>query len=119
MSPSNKKQSKAKPATSKCATVPSSSPPLSTDPQLTGTDYTASFATFISLANLSDIKSFCEAAASSQEGFNLKVFWGRAFAEGKKVGQKEEYDRGYNEGYSDACEKDYEAGLAANASVST
>ena len=54
---------------------------------------------------------------------NLRVFWGCAFAEGKKVGQEEEYNWGcnarYNEGYSKACEKDYEAGLAANASVST
>jgi hypothetical protein len=78
---------------------------------------------FIGLADLSDIKRFFEAVESSQESFNLKVFWGRAFAEGRKVGQKEEYDRGfnagYNEGYSDACEKDYEAGLAANTSVST
>ena len=82
-----------------------------------------SFATFISLADLSDIKSFFEVAGSSQESVNLKVLWGRAFAEGRKAGQEEEYDRGYdagyNEGYSDACEKDYEAGLAANASVST
>ena len=81
------------------------------------------FATFIALADPSDIKLFFEALKSSQESTNLKVFWGRAFKEGRKVGQKEEYDRGYdagyNEGYSDVCEKDYEAGLAANTSVST
>ena len=119
MSPSNKKKSKPKPT--KHAVITSSSPPLSTPP--TVTDYTTSFATFISVADLSDIKRFCEAAGSSQEGINLKVFWGRAFAEGRKVGQEEEYNRGfnagYNEGYSEACEKDYEAGLSANASVST
>jgi hypothetical protein len=121
MPPSNKKQSKSKPA----KRINSSSLPLSTDPPLTGTDYTASFATFICLADLSDIKHFCEAAGSSQESINLRAFWGRAFAEGRKVGQKEEYNRGYdagyNEGYSDACEKDYEAGLATStkAGVST
>ena len=119
MSPSNKKQSKTKSA--KCATKTMSSPLLSTP--LTGTDYITSFATFISLANLSDIKHFCEAAGSSQEGINLKFFWEHVFAEGKKVGQEEEYNQGYNagynEGYSDACKKDYEAGLGANSSVST
>ena len=98
--------------------------PLSTDPLPTNYATVAtSFAMFISHANLSDIKLFFEAAGSSQESTNLKIFWGRAFAEGKKVGQKEEYDRGYsvgyNEGYSEACEKDYEAGLAENTSVST
>jgi hypothetical protein len=124
MSPSNKKQTKSKLA--KHATVTSSSPPLSADPPFTGVDNTASFATFISLADLSDIKSFFEAAGSSQESVNLKVFWGRAFAEGRKAakaGQEEEYNRGfnagYNEGYSEACEKDYDAGLAADAIVST
>ena len=87
------------------------------------TDYSTSFAVFISQAKLSDIKHFFEAIGSSQESTNLKIFWGRAFAEGKKAGQEEEYNRGYNagynEGYSEACEKDYEAGLATNASVST
>ena len=87
------------------------------------TNYTTSFAMFICQADLSDIKRFCDATGSSQEGINLKLFWVRAFKEGRKVGQEEEYNRGYNagynEGYSEACEKDYEAGLAANTSVST
>jgi hypothetical protein len=64
--------------------------PLSTDPL--PTNYATSFALFISQADLSDIKLFFEAAGSSQESTNLKIFWGRGFAEGKKVGQKEEYD---------------------------
>jgi hypothetical protein len=123
MSPSNKKQSKSKLAKCATSTVTSSLPPLSTDSPLTGADYTDSFATFISLANLSDIKYFFEAAGSSRESINLKVLWGRAFAEGRKVGNEEEYSRGFNagfnEGYSEACEKDYEAGLTANTIVST
>ena len=99
MSPSNKKKSKSK------------STLLSTDPL--PTNYTISFATFICQANLSDINCFFEAAGSSQEGINLRIFWGRAFAEGKKVGQEKEYNRGYNEGYSDACEKDYKTTSSA------
>ena len=85
------------------------------------TNYSTSFAMFISQAELSDIKRFFEAVGSSQESINPKIFWGRAFAEGKKARQEEEYNRGYaagyNEGYSDACEKDYEAGLTASVST--
>ena len=121
MLPNNKKQSKSKPA--KCTTITSSSPLPSTDTPLSGIDYAASFATFICQADLSNIKHFCEAAGSTQETVNFRVFWGCAFAEGKKVGQEEEYNQGYNagynEGYSDACKKDYEAGLGANTSAST
>jgi flagellar biosynthesis/type III secretory pathway protein FliH len=119
MSPSNKKKSKARPT--KQASITSSSPPPSTDPL--PTDYTADFAAFIRLADLSDIQHFCEAASSSREGINLGVFWQRAFAEGQKVRQEEEYERGfasgYNDGYTDACEKDYEATLALYTKVST
>src|ERR1700678_267447 len=117
MSPSNKKKGKA----TKHTTIVSSSHPLSTDPL--PTDYTDDFATFIRLADLSDIQHFCEAASSSREGINLGVFWQRAFAEGQEVRQEEEYERGfasgYNDGYSDACEKDYEATLALYTKVST
>jgi hypothetical protein len=83
MSPSNKKKSKA----AKHTTIISSSHPLSTDPL--PTDYTADFATFIRLADPSDIQHFCEAAASTQDGANLMLFWKRAFDEGRKVGYKE------------------------------
>jgi hypothetical protein len=94
MSPSNKKKCKSKSAkhnTVDTVASESSSPLLSTDPL--PTNYTISFATFICQADLSDIKHFCEAAGSSQEGINLRIFWGRAFAEGKKVGQEEEYNQ--------------------------
>ena len=97
MSPSNKKKSKARPT--KQASITSSSPPPSTDPL--PTDYTADFAAFIRLADLSDIQHFCEAASSSREGVNLGVFWQRAFAEGQKVRQEEEYERGFASGYND------------------
>src|ERR1700678_2332964 len=40
---------------------------------------TIDFATFICIAGLSDIEQFCEAAASTQDGANLKLFWKRAF----------------------------------------
>ena len=83
MSPSNKKKSKA----AKHTTIISSSHPLSTDPL--PTDYTADFATFIRLADPSDIQHFCETAASTQDGVNLMLFWKRAFEEGRKVGYKE------------------------------
>lgn len=109
----------------KTTTISDIQPPAATDKitsEPLSTDYSTSFAMFISQAELSDIFFFFEAVGSSQESINLKIFWGRAFAEGKKVGKEEEYNRGYNsgynEGYSDACEKDYEAGLTA-ASVST
>jgi hypothetical protein len=85
---------------------------------------------FIRNADIINIHGFLTSVSSTADGQNLKLLWERAFAEGKKVRQEEEYDRGfnagYNEGYSDAgekdyeaCEKFYEAGLAANASVST
>jgi hypothetical protein len=50
---------------------------------------TIDFATFICIAGFSDIEQFCEAAASTQDGANLKLFWKRAFDEGRKVGYKE------------------------------
>src|ERR1700678_2576626 len=104
--PSNKKRSKTKPVVptpssglvqplhtetttiTPIATVPGNQHPTTTfsDPP---SPTTIDFATFICIAGLSDIEQFCEAAASTQDGANLKSFWKRAFDEGRKVGYKE------------------------------
>jgi hypothetical protein len=69
------------------------------------------FETFVNLANLDDILRFCNAAASTQEGRNLKLFWDRAFEAGLDQGRTEERDfrdemylRGKAQGIKDAEE---------------
>ena len=109
--PSNKKKPAKKAttlkpvATATPATVQSSpTPPTSTsqppvlsttaatEPKPLPTNNTISFALFVSQADLADIDRFFKVAGSSQETLNLKLFWGRAFAEGKKVGREEQYN---------------------------
>ena len=53
------------------------------------------FETFVELADLSDILQFCDIAASTREGRNLKLFWDRAFEAGLDQGWSEE--RGYRD----------------------
>jgi hypothetical protein len=48
------------------------------------------FETFVELADLSDILQFCDVAASTREGRNLKLFWDRAFEAGLNQGRSEE-----------------------------
>jgi len=50
------------------------------------------FETFVELADLEDILQFCDAAASTREGRNLKLLWDRAFKAGLNQGQSEERD---------------------------
>jgi hypothetical protein len=47
------------------------------------------FEVFITLADIDNIIWFCDAAASTQEGQNLKLFWDRAFKAGLDQGQTE------------------------------
>ena len=54
-------------------------------PSSTATD----FETFIELA---DVLRFCDAAASTQDGRNLKLLWDRAFEAGLNQGRSEERD---------------------------
>ena len=50
------------------------------------------FETFIEFADLDDILRFCDSAASTQDGRNLKLLWDRAFEAGLKQGRSEERD---------------------------
>jgi hypothetical protein len=50
------------------------------------------FETFVELADLNDVLRFCESAASTQEGRNLKLLWDRAFEAGLDQGRNEERD---------------------------
>jgi len=70
------------------------------------------FEVFITLADVDNIIRFCDAAASTQEGRNLKLFWDRAFEAGLDQGRtewgsrdeerKESYFRGKAKGIEEA-----------------
>jgi hypothetical protein len=99
--------------TGTATTITSLTPPDDTSP-LTR----VAFREFIELADLGAIKTFITTAASSSEGENLKLLWGRAFKEGLMAGhtlygKTEErlkevhdcaYETGYNEGRRDEQE---------------
>ena len=72
------------------------------------------FEVFITLADIDNIIQFCDAAASTREGRNLKLFWDRAFEAGLDQGRtewgtrdeerKEYYFRGKAQGIKEAEE---------------
>jgi hypothetical protein len=69
------------------------------------------FETFVEFADLDNILRFCDAAASTQDGRNLKLLWDRAFEAGLSQGRSEErefrdemYLRGKAQGFKEAEE---------------
>jgi hypothetical protein len=91
------KLSKIKPTTSTTQTpeiLPPSAQPTDSTPALHPPTLPPStvidFETFVELADLGDILQFCDIAASTCEGRNLKLFWDRAFEAGLNQGRSEE-----------------------------
>jgi len=76
------------------------------------------FETFVEFADLDDILRFCDAAASTQEGRNLKLLWDRAFEAGLDQGRTEERnfrDEIYRSGKAQGIKEAEEA--ASNAEI--
>jgi hypothetical protein len=115
MAPGNKpkKQAKAKMAATPLANTGALDSKNHTDfPSSNISSSASAFRDFIEIAELGDIKTFLETAASTPDGENLRLLWARAFKEGLRVGHglyvgaveglnkahKEGYEEGYNEG---------------------
>jgi hypothetical protein len=98
MSPSNKKQSKAKPAKPATSSVPTSeiaqqkeiapATSASRDDAHSSADTSLSFFSFILAATTEDIEKFLAFAATTPEGMNLQHLWRRAYKEGYKNAKK-------------------------------
>jgi hypothetical protein len=112
MSPSNKKNhGKPKIAAATPPQAPISAPQLDTPSPPLAPATRIAFRDFIELADLESIKQFLTAAASSQEGENLRCLWDRAFKEGLRVGHQlyvetvgklnEAHDSGYEAGFEE------------------
>jgi hypothetical protein len=69
------------------------------------------FRTFLELADRKSIAQFCNIAASTRDGENLRLLWTRALDEGEKVGMKEGKKLGLREGIEKGmnlgCEQGY------------
>src|ERR1700679_4024514 len=89
------KSSKRKTATANTAVASSTNGNISTASEST-TPY--DFRTFLEMADRKCIAQFCNIAASTREGENLRLLWIRALDEGEKLGIKQGRKLGIEEG---------------------